>query len=70
MARASSGNQFWLLQTSGGTFDPKRIEASQSLVSDFTTITPALLQATAAKYLKPEKDWTMAVVPKGAAVAK
>jgi zinc protease len=67
MARASSGNQFWLLQTTGGTFDPKRIEASQTLVSDFTTITPASLQAAAAKYLKPEKDWTMAVVPKGAA---
>ncbi len=66
MARASSGNQFWLLQTSGGTFDPKRIEASQTLVSDFTTITPASLQAAAAKYLKPEKDWTMAVVPKSA----
>lgn len=66
MARASSGNQFWLLQTSGGTFDPKRIEASQSLVGDVTQITPASLQATAAKYLRPDKDWTMAVVPKGA----
>ena len=65
MARASSGNQFWLIQTSGGTFDPKRIEASQSLVGDMTSSTPATLQATAAKYLKPEKDWTMAVVPKG-----
>lgn len=67
MARASSGNQFWLMQTSGGTFDPKRIEASQSLVSDMTGITPATLQAVAAKYLRPDKDWTMAVVPeKGA----
>ena len=66
MARASSGNQFWLLQTSGGTFDPKRIEASQSLVGDMTGVTPESLQATAAKYLRPEKDWTMAVVPKEA----
>ncbi|MEH3036948.1 MAG: insulinase family protein [Sphingomonas adhaesiva] len=67
MARASSGNQFWLIQTSGGTFDPQRIEASQSIVGDMTAITPASLQATAAKYLRPEKDWTMAVVPKGKA---
>jgi zinc protease len=55
------------MQTSGGTFDPKRIEASQSLVSDMTGITPATMQAVAAKYLRPDKDWTMAVVPeKGA----
>ncbi|MGJ3628187.1 insulinase family protein [Sphingomonas sp. MMS24-JH45] len=38
MARASSGNQFWLLQTQGATYDPQRIEASQSLVGDMTGI--------------------------------
>ena len=65
MARASSGNQFWLAQTSGGTFDPKRIEATQSIVGDMTGITPATLQETAARYLRPDRDWTMAVVPKG-----
>ena len=69
MARASSGNQFWLLQTTGGAYDPARIEASRSLVGDMTSITPETLQATAAKYLKPEKDWTMAVMPKGKAAA-
>jgi zinc protease len=70
MARASSGNQFWLIQTQGGAYDPKRIEASQSLVSDMTSITPETLQATAAKYLRPDKDWTMTVLPKGKAAAK
>ncbi|KQT32487.1 peptidase M16 [Sphingomonas sp. Leaf412] len=64
MARASSGNQFWLLQTQGGAFDPARIEASQNLVGDMTSITPQSLQETAAKYLRPDRDWTMAVVPK------
>jgi zinc protease len=64
MARASSGNQFWLMQTSGGAFDPLRIEASRSLVSDMTGITPESLQATAAQYLRPDKDWTMTVLPK------
>lgn len=67
MARASSGNQFWLMQTQGGTFDPARIEASQSLVSDMTGITLQSLQQTAAKYLTPDKDWTMAVVPRAKA---
>lgn len=69
MARASSGNQFWLMQTSGGAYDPARLEASASLVSDMTGITPEALQATAAKYLAPEKDWTLAVLPKKAVIA-
>jgi zinc protease len=67
MARASSGNQFWLIQTQGGAYDPKRIEASQSLVGDMTSITPQSLQGTAAKYLRSDKDWTMVVLPKGKA---
>jgi len=69
MARASSGNQFWLAQLQGGSYDPKRVEATQSLVTDMTGITPEVLQATAAKYLRPDKDWTMAVMPKTAATA-
>jgi zinc protease len=69
MARASSGNQFWLAQLQGGSYDPKRVEATQSLVTDMTSITPQVLQATAAKYLRPEKDWTMAVLPKAAGAA-
>ncbi|MEH3047234.1 hypothetical protein, partial [Sphingomonas adhaesiva] len=64
------GNQFWLIQTSGATLDPMRIEASRSIVGDMTGITPASLQAVAVKYLRPDKDWTMAVVPKGAGTAK
>jgi len=69
LARASSGNQFWLQQMSGSTFDPKRLEASRDIVTDFTSITPELLRETAAKYLRPDTDWTLAVVPKTAATA-
>jgi zinc protease len=63
--RASTGNQFWLQQLGGGTYDPRRIEATKRIAEDFVSITPAQLQATAAKYLRPEADWTMKVVPKG-----
>lgn len=62
--RASSGNTFWLGQTEGGTRDPRRLEAVRQLSRDLSTITPADLQAVAAKYLRPDADWTMAVVPK------
>ena len=67
IVRASSGNQFWLLQMGGAAFDDRRTAATRTLASDFVSITPAQLQAVAAKYLKPDKDWTLAVVPRTAA---
>jgi zinc protease len=62
--RASSGNQFWLREVAGGAFDPRRIAATERLGEDIRAITPASLQATAAKYLRPERDWTLKVVPR------
>lgn len=62
-ARMSSGNTFWLMQTGGGTIDPKRLAAVATLPQDLGRISPAELQALAAKYLRPERDWTMAVLP-------
>jgi zinc protease len=67
LMRASTANQFWLRQLGGGAYDPRRIDATRGLASDFTSITPAELQAVAAKYLRPDKDWTMEVVPKSVA---
>ncbi len=64
LARASSGNQFWLLLVNGGAYDPNRLNGARTLVSDYMGITPQTLQATAAKYLRPEKDWTLKVLPK------
>ena len=61
--RASSGNTFWIRQTEGGTQDPRRLEAVRQLSRDLSTITPLDLQGVAAKYLRPDKDWTLAVVP-------
>ena len=63
--RQSSGNQFWLRELAGGAFDPRRIAATEELGANIRGITPESLQATAAKYLKPERDWTLKVVPKG-----
>ncbi len=65
--RASSGNQFWLGQLGGGAFDPRRVDATKRIAEDYVTITPAQLQETAAKYLRPDKDWTFAVLPRAGA---
>lgn len=63
--RQSTGNQFWMNQLDGATYDPARITALMHLYSDISTMTAAQLQETAAKYLRPDRDWTMQVVPKG-----
>ena len=65
VARMSSGNMFWLQQTQGGANDPRRLKAVDTIASDLTSITPPDIQALAAKYLRPEVDWTMAVLPEG-----
>ena len=62
--RQSTGNQFWMNQLDGATYDPSRIEALKSLYHDISVVTAADLQATAAKYLRPDRDWTFQVVPK------
>ena len=63
IARVSSGNMFWMQQTAGGTLDPKRIDAINTIASDIGTTTSADIQALAVKYLRPEKDWSLVVVP-------
>jgi zinc protease len=63
VARASSGNTFWMTQLFGASRDPKRIEAINSLIPDLKAITPAALRATAKRWLVPEKAFRMVVQP-------
>ncbi|MBI0476305.1 insulinase family protein [Sphingomonas sp. MA1305] len=62
--RAATSSLFWLRELSGGTTDPTRFEATRRIGRDFGAVTPISLQQTAAKYLVPDKDWTMAVLPR------
>lgn len=61
--RSSSGNMFWMKLVEGGSVDPARIAGVTSLPLDIGRITPEEVQALAAKYLRPERDWTMIVLP-------
>lgn len=67
LIRASTANQFWLRQLAGASTDPRRIDAVKAIGKDFSSITPEQLQTVAAKYLRPDRDWTMEVVPKSVA---
>ena len=63
IARASSGNSFWLTQLSGSSIDPRKLLVVQTLPGDFARITPADLQATAKRWLVPAKSFAMVVLP-------
>jgi zinc protease len=65
--RASTGNTFWLNLLSGAAYDPRKIASARGILLDYQNVTAADLQAVAAKYLRPDKDWTMEVVPKAVA---
>ncbi len=69
MVRRSSGNPFWMQQTEGGTRDPRRLAAIATIARDYAATTPLELQALAAKYLAPQKDWRLVVLPEEKAAA-
>ena len=73
VVRRSTGNPFWMQQTEGSSADPRRIAAIHTLARDYGATTPQEIQMLAAKYLAPQKDWSLVVLPEtkpaGASVA-
>ena len=69
IARASSGNSFWMSQMEGASFNPQKFVALQSLLSDYTVITPEEVQALAVKYLDDKKEWKLVVLPESSRLA-
>lgn len=63
IARASSGNSFWLSQLQGASGEPRRLQSLSTLTSDYARITPEELQATAKRWLVAGKSFAMVVVP-------
>lgn len=69
IARASSGNTFWMSQLEGASYRPEKFTALQSLLTDYTVITPAQVQALAQKYLVDSKEWKLVVLPESKATS-
>ena len=65
IARASSGNSFWMSQMEGASYNPQKFVALRTLLSDYTVITPEEVQALAQKYLVDSKKWKLVVLPEG-----
>ena len=69
IARASSGNSFWMSQMEGASYNPQKFVALQSLLSDYTVISPQEVQALAVKYLDESKKWKLVVLPESSRLA-
>lgn len=61
--RAASGNSFWLGQLKGATYDSARFTALGTLYSDYTGVTPTIVQALAKRYFVKDKAWKLVVAP-------
>ncbi len=70
LARASTGNAFWMQQMEGASRDPRYIEAMKTMGDDMLSVTAADLQALAKTYLVPRKSWSLVVLPEGVAAGK
>jgi zinc protease len=70
IARASSGNTFWMSQLAGVTREPRKIVALKSMTSDYGRISPGDIQDTARKWLVPAKEFALVVKPEAIASAK
>lgn len=65
LMRASTGNAFWMNQMEGATQNPQYVQAMRTMAKDMLSVTPAQLQALAAKYLIAGKSWSAVVLPEG-----
>jgi zinc protease len=69
ITRATTSTAFFMYQIEGGTDDPSRFGAIRSILTDYTQVTPAEVQALAQKYLLRGKSWRLAVIPQGQVLA-
>ncbi len=63
IARASTGSMFWLRYLEGVSFEPEKLVVLKRILADLNKITPADLQETAKKWLKPGQEFKLVVLP-------
>jgi len=63
--RAVVSNAFWMQQLEGYTSDPRRLVMTATLARDLLSVTPAELQALAARYLVPQTSWSAVSLARG-----
>jgi zinc protease len=69
VARASTGNVYWMFLLEGATRDPRVAAAALSMQDDISAVTAADIQRLARQYLTPARQWSLAILPKGMTLA-
>lgn len=69
VARASTGNLYWMFLLEGATRDPRVAAAALSIGEDISAVTAADIQRLARRYLKPDRQWSGVVLPQGMSLA-
>lgn len=69
VARASTGNVYWMFLLEGATRDPRVAAAALSIEDDISAVTAADIQRLARQYLSPDRQWSLAILPKGMTLA-
>lgn len=69
VARASTGNVYWMYLLEGATRDKRVAAAALSMEDDIAAVTAADIQRLAKLYLLPGKQWSLAILPNGMTLA-
>ncbi|MEM6585887.1 MAG: insulinase family protein, partial [Pseudomonadota bacterium] len=68
--RASTGNQFWLFNLEGASFDPVRVEMLRYLLGDYSRTDPRIMQFLANRYFVQGAPLRLAIIPEGQELAE
>jgi zinc protease len=61
--RELASNAFWAAALSGAQADARRLELIRTMAKGYEGITAAEVQAAAKKWLTPQTEWKLKVVP-------
>ncbi len=68
--RASTGNQFWLLNLEGASVDPRRVALLPTILMDYSQTDPRIMQFLADRYFTKDNALKLAVLPEGQSLAE
>ena len=70
IARALTGNLYWMHLLEGASRDPRVVGAALSIETDAAAVTPGDIQALAQRYLVADRRWWLTIVPPREQVAR
>ncbi|WP_081944853.1 M16 family metallopeptidase [Sphingopyxis sp. MWB1] len=70
VARAATGNVYWMFLLEGATRDPRIIANALSIQTDMAAIDATDIQRLARQYLRDDRRWSLALLPHGMTLAE